>query len=172
MVLAENVPSACTWQVDESVEDKIGRSHLIFESRSMGLIMRYVLEREYEIELDFCDAVPIRMGGVEKDFCFTDLELLREEKEAEENNGTVRCTVDSNLHILEDGGMFSGDKWEPIYGIMTNLGMFRYDRQRPMQFLPKIMRLHQLAISTKKGSYKGKNNVFVLDYINDKEKPS
>ena len=63
MVLAENVPSACTWQVDEEAETKIGRSHLIFESRSMGLIMRYVLEREYEIELDFCDSVPIRTAG-------------------------------------------------------------------------------------------------------------
>ena len=77
MVLAENVPSACTWQVDETVEDKIGRSHLIFESRSMGLIMRYVLEREYEIELDFCDSVPLRMNGSEKDFCFTELETLK-----------------------------------------------------------------------------------------------
>jgi len=26
----------------------------------MGLIMRYVLEREYEIEVDFSDSVPIR----------------------------------------------------------------------------------------------------------------
>jgi len=64
LVLAENLPSACTLKVDESVESKIGRSHLIFESRSMGLIMRYVLEREYEIEVDFCDTVPIREQGI------------------------------------------------------------------------------------------------------------
>lgn len=63
-VLAENVPSACTLQVDETVEDKIGRSHLIFESKSMGLIMRYILEREYDIEVDFSDSVPIRERGV------------------------------------------------------------------------------------------------------------
>jgi len=30
----------------------------------MGLIMRYVLEREYEIEVDFCDTVPIREQGI------------------------------------------------------------------------------------------------------------
>ena len=52
-VLAENVPSACAMQVDQAVEDRIGRSHLIFESKSMGLIMRYIIEREYEIEMDF-----------------------------------------------------------------------------------------------------------------------
>ena len=78
LVIAENVPSACTMQVDESVEDKIGRSHLIFESKSMGLILRYVLERNYEeIEVDFSDSVPIREQGVEKDFCFTDLDAIR-----------------------------------------------------------------------------------------------
>ena len=63
MVLAENAPAACTIQVDPEVEDKIGRSHLIFESKSMGLIMRYVLEREYDIEVDFCDSVLLRERG-------------------------------------------------------------------------------------------------------------
>lgn len=128
MVIAENVPSACTMQVSDLVEGKIGRSHLIFESKSMGLIMRYVLEREYEIELDFCDSVPIRNGGKESDFCFTELEAVKKEKAIEGNNGTIRCSVDSPLHILDEGGMFSSDKWEPIYGMMTNVGMFRYDR--------------------------------------------
>ena len=84
----------------------------------------------------------------------------------------MRCTINSNLHVLDDGGIFSNDNWQPIHGIMTNLGMFRYDRNKPLQILPKIMRLHQLAVSRKKGNYKGKNNCFVLDYINDKEKPS
>ena len=40
----------------------------------MGLIMRYVIEREYDIEIDFCDSVPIREQGVERDFCFTELD--------------------------------------------------------------------------------------------------
>ena len=83
LILAENVPSACTIQVDQSVEDRIGRSHLIFESKSMGLIMRYVLEREYDIEVDFSDSVPIRERGVEKDFCFMELDERRQEKKDE-----------------------------------------------------------------------------------------
>ena len=115
-------------QVGEDVEDKIGRSHLIFESKSMGLIMRYILEREYEIELDFCDSVPIRVSGVEEDFCFTELENLKKIKRDEDNNGSVRCTVNSPIYILEEGGFLSSDSWMPIYGFMTNLGMFRYDR--------------------------------------------
>lgn len=77
LILAENVPSACTIQVSEEIETKIGRSHLIFESKSMGLLMRYVLEREYNIEVDFCDSVPIRILGAERDFCFTELETVK-----------------------------------------------------------------------------------------------
>lgn len=110
----------------------------------MGLIMRYILEREYEIEVDFSDSVPIRERGVEKDFCFTELDVLRQEKKDEDNNGTVRATANGPLHILEEGGVFSGDTWVPIYGIMTNLGLFRYDRKQPLMTLPKIMRLPQL----------------------------
>jgi len=167
LILAENVPSACVIQVDQSVEDKIGRSHLIFESKSMGLIMRYVLEREYEIEVDFSDVVPIRERGIEKDFCFTELDSLRQEKKDESNNGTVRATVNSPMHILEEGGMFKSDIWVPIFSIMTNLGMFRYDRSRPLEILPKIMRLHMLAATEIKGRHEGRPNCFRLDYIND-----
>jgi len=173
LVIAENVPSACTMQVDETVEDKIGRSHLIFESKSMGLILRYVLERNYEeIEVDFSDSVPIRDQGVEKDFCFTDLDAIRQEKADEENNGTLRATYNSQMYILDEGGMFKSDTWLPIYGIMTNIGLFRCNREQPLQLLPKIMRLHRLKLEELKGSYSGRRYCFRLQYINDKEKES
>ena len=84
----------------------------------------------------------------------------------------MRCTINSNLHVCEEGGVFSGDNWAPISGMMTNLGLFRYDRQRPHHYLPKIMRLHRLEVHEVKGAYKGKRNVFRLKYINDKEKES
>ena len=96
--MAENVPSACTIEVSEEIEAKIGRSHLIFESRSMGLLMRYVLEREYDIEVDFCDSVPMRINGGDGDFCFIEIETKKKDRELEENNGTVRCTVNGPLH--------------------------------------------------------------------------
>ena len=80
----------------------------------MGLIMRYIIEREYDIEIDFCDSVPIREQGVERDFCFTELDQLRKVKADELNNGTIRCTMNGNMHQLEEGGMFSSETWEPI----------------------------------------------------------
>ena len=134
----------------------------------MGLIMRYILEREYEVEVDFSDSIPMmRERGVEKDFCFTELDTLRQEKKDEANNGTVRATVNSAMHVLEEGGMFKSDTWIPIYGIMTNLGMFRYDRRQPLEILPKIMRLPALTIAPMKGIHEGKRNCFKLDYTND-----
>ena len=139
----------------------------------MGLIMRYILEREYEVEVDFSDSIPMmRERGVEKDFCFTELDTLRQEKKDEANNGTVRATVNSAMHVLEEGGMFKSDTWIPIYGIMTNLGMFRYDRRQPLEILPKIMRLPALTIAPMKGIHEGKRNCFKLDYTNDQEKRS
>ena len=94
----------------------------------MGLLMRYVLEREYDIEVDFCDSVPMRLNGGDGDFCFTEFETCRISKDREVNNGSIRCTIDSTLFVCEEGGVFSSDNWEPIHGFMTNLGLLRYDR--------------------------------------------
>ena len=108
--------------------------------------MRFIFEQEFDIELDFCDSVPLRISGNERDFCFTELETIKKDLALGDNNGTVRCTVNSPLHVCEEGGIFQSDNWEPIYGMMTNLGLFRYDRVRPLEFIPKIMRLHSLEI--------------------------
>lgn len=173
LILAENAPSACAMQVDETTEDKIGRSHLIFESKSMGLLMRYILEREYDIELDFSDSVPIREKGVESIFNFISLDQMRKEKADDMNNGTIRATIDGNIHIYDEGGVFSQERWEPIFGVMTNTGLFRYQRTQKMRELPKIMRIHQLKLTALTGQkLAGRNNVFKLDYINDKGKVS
>ena len=84
----------------------------------------------------------------------------------------MRCTVNSPLHILDEGGVFKSDIWQPIYGIMTNLGLFRCDREMPLEILPKIMRLHRLKLTAVSGILNGKRNCFRLDYLNDKEKVS
>lgn len=158
--------------MSEEVEARIGRSHLIFESKSMGMILRYVIEREYDIEIDFSDSVPMRINGGDGDFCFSELETLKKDRNREMNNGTIRCTLNSRLHVCEEGGVFSGDTWEPIHGMMTNVGLFRYDPVRPHESIPKIMRLHKLEVVDVKGTYKGKRHVFKLKYVNDKQKDS
>ena len=94
LMLAENVPSACTLEVNAETEKKINRSHLVLESPSMGLLMRYMLEREYNLEIDFTDAVPIRIAGKDIDFMFEDLNVYRAIAQQEENSGIIKSTFD------------------------------------------------------------------------------
>lgn len=136
----------------------------------MGLLIRYVLEREYDIELDFCDSIPMRFGGCDEDFCFTDLELLKKRKEREDNNGTIRCSIESRLHICSEGGFFTQACWTPIYGMMTNLGMIICDPNLTDEAIPRIFSVHRLEVKDIKGSYKGRNNVFKLKFLNNKAK--
>ena len=56
MYIAQNVPSAAALEFKEEVEQKMGRSHLILESPSMGLFLRYLCETT-NIEVDFCSQV-------------------------------------------------------------------------------------------------------------------
>ena len=44
----------------------------------MGLTLRYLLERGFDIELDFTDALPIRIKDSEYDFSFSDLNRAKE----------------------------------------------------------------------------------------------
>ena len=68
--------------------------------------------------------------------------------------------------------MFKSDQWLPIFGVMTNMGLFRCNRDTPLEILPKIMRLHMLRLEPLKGTYSGRRYCFKLEYINDKEKQS
>ena len=112
LYLAENVPSACAILVDEDTERKIGRSHLILESPSMGLLMRYVLERGYKLELEFTDTLNIRINKKEDDFNFMMLSDRRQEMQAEFSSGVIRSTMDGIMELYIEGGIFSSAEWK------------------------------------------------------------
>lgn len=150
MLLAENVPSACTIEVDEETERKINRSHLVLESPSMGLMMRYILEREFSIELDFTDSVPIRIAGKDIDFCFADLVVQREIDQMEANSGIIRTTFDGNAYELEAGGVFGSDKWHSHYCVMTNVGLFKFN-QKDLLLEPVLHGIKTLNLVSMKG---------------------
>ena len=72
LTLAENHASICTLEVTPEAEAKLGRSHLILESQSVGLLMRFIIENSdvYDIGLDFADNVQIRIADNEINFSF------------------------------------------------------------------------------------------------------
>ena len=70
LLIAENTPSVAAFELDEEVEAKIGASHLIIETSSLGLIMRYILDHYFSIKLDFTDSFTISNNGVVEEFAF------------------------------------------------------------------------------------------------------
>ena len=47
LCLAESMPSAAALQFTDEIQAKLKRSSLIFESPNLGLLMRYLLEKDY-----------------------------------------------------------------------------------------------------------------------------
>lgn len=63
MYLAENVPSAAALQLSDEMTAKTGHSHLIIESQSMALLMRYINDNDFEAEIDFNTELQIKSNG-------------------------------------------------------------------------------------------------------------
>ena len=45
LIIAETTPSAAAFELDEETEIKLGTSHLILETKNLGLLMRYILDQ-------------------------------------------------------------------------------------------------------------------------------
>ena len=129
LYLAENVPSAAALHLTAEIEELVGQSHLIIESPSMGLIMRYVIEKNYRTEIDFCDELEIKIASAPSDFFFSDLPIMRKNEMDQWSNGTVRSVhVEEKLFELEEN-TFSADVWHKRCGVITNLGIFLFDEK-------------------------------------------
>ena len=130
--------------------------------------MRYVLEREYDIELDFTDSVPIRVGTEEIDFCFMDLNTRREQVAESFSSNTIRSTIDGPMYELDERGFFSQAEWKQFYAVMTNIGMLRFDIQNPLDDKPRIMAIKTMKIETMRNQKVGfRTNLFRIDYENE-----
>ena len=70
LLISENTPSAAAFELDEEIEAKLGTSHLIIETTSLGLLMRYILDHYFSIKLDFTDSISLNNNGCLEDFTF------------------------------------------------------------------------------------------------------
>ena len=77
LVLAESMPSAAALHFNEDIEEKVKRSHLVFESPNLGLLMRYLLEKDYTTEIDFSNEITIREGQLSSTWFFNDMQKWR-----------------------------------------------------------------------------------------------
>lgn len=56
---------------------KTGHSHLIIESQSMALLMRYINDNEFDAEIDFNTELQIKSNGALVSFAFYDLVIAK-----------------------------------------------------------------------------------------------
>lgn len=70
LLIAENTPSVAAFELDEKQETNLGTSHLIIETKSLGLLMRFILDYYFNIKLDFADTVSLNNNGCLEEFNF------------------------------------------------------------------------------------------------------
>ena len=78
LLIATNSPSSAALELNEEVETMLGTSHIIIETKSIGLLMRYVLDNTYNIKLDFADSFSLNCEGCLEDFQFSSMRTLAE----------------------------------------------------------------------------------------------
>ena len=75
-LFSENAQTRCAFKVDMSTERKIKQSHVIFETKSMGLFICYVKTLQaYAIKFEFDDTFSVTFGQQTIDFNFYHLML-------------------------------------------------------------------------------------------------
>ena len=170
MFLAENVPSACALHLDEKIQGRVGQSHLIVESPSMGLLMRYVIEKNFKAEIDFCNQLEISMGGIVNEFYFEDLPIARKSEMDQWSNNVIRSVhVEDKLFQLEEN-TFTSDVWHKRFGVISNLGIFLFNeanwKQKPV-FVSWDKFTYKLK--DKKAVHEGMGNLFTFKSGDDYE---
>ena len=83
LLIAENTPSAAAFELDEELEAKLGTSHIIIETTSLGLLMRYILDHYFSVKLDFTDTISLNTNGCMEEFSFEHLNRYAKQKGAQ-----------------------------------------------------------------------------------------
>ena len=128
LFFASKVPSAATIQFKADNEAKLGFSHLIIESDSLMLLLRYVYTRGYlQNRIDFCDRFLMRRGTSMDYFSFNELVEKRQTEKLEWSNGLIRAVYGCDIFVLKGlgkGRLLSSSKWNQNYAVITNIGIF------------------------------------------------
>jgi len=128
-ILALSYPSAAAFQMDEASGKDIKRSHIIFQSHSINLFIRYVSELQFTFDIEFSDAIPVKVFGDDYDYSFLSIGVKKEEKRQDLATMNIRSIYQGDLIVAElDKGMFSDSwKWSAEFVVITNVGIMRFD---------------------------------------------
>ena len=128
LCLAESMPSAAALQFKQEVEAKIGRSALIFESPNLGLLMRYLLEKDYQTSIEFANQIDYKIGGFSETYFFSNMQELRDAERDNFTNGVLRSTYKTVIYELEQR-MFKTNLWHSKIAVVSNIGIFIFTQE-------------------------------------------
>ena len=126
LLMAENVPSAAALQFQDEMQETIHKSHLIIESSSMGLLLRYIHENDFSTLIDFCSEVRVTDNDQTQTFKFSDLDRMKTRELNRFSNGVLRSTC--SLDALQLKVALFSSKWVPIKIVVSNIGIFFFDQ--------------------------------------------
>ena len=127
LYLAESMPSAAALHFTDEVAVKLRRSHIIFESPNLALLMRYLLEKDYTTEIDFCSEITVKEGELSFSFFFQDMQKWRDQERDDFTNGVLRSTCKTDCFELEEN-TFSSNIWHSRIAVVSNVGIFMFDK--------------------------------------------
>lgn len=73
IILAHNQASIAALHMTEAAEVNYGFSHVIVETQSMGLLLRYILDNYKSVRLTFSDSIPLSENGFLEELYFSQL---------------------------------------------------------------------------------------------------
>jgi hypothetical protein len=104
---------------------KLLRSHLIIESPSMGLIMRYIFTKDFKTEIAFCSDLTLSVNDKESEFFFEDIKNWKMADRDAISSGHIRSTMYQIVFELEEN-TFTADEWHKRYLAVANIGLFMF----------------------------------------------
>mgnify|MGYP007004937588 FL=1 len=121
------MPSAAALHFKDDVGGKLRRSHLVFESPNLGLFMRYLLEKDYTTDIDFCNDITIKEGELSQTWFFNDMQKWRNQERDDFSNGVLRSTFKVDMFELEEN-TFSSNIWHSKIAVVSNMGIVLFNK--------------------------------------------
>ncbi len=71
ITIGQNWAQAAALELGDALATKVRMSHIVFESLNMGLFLKYLLHKGYEVDIDFSNDIILYIDGQEIDFTFS-----------------------------------------------------------------------------------------------------
>ena len=89
--------------------------------------MRYLLEKDYKTDIDFCNEITVKEGNLSSTFEFANMQKWRNMERDEFTNGVLRSTYKTIIHEVEKK-TFSANIWRSKIAVVSNIGILIFNK--------------------------------------------